>query len=99
MLLRKKKPPTTQRRFTHPWLELAYLCKKIRFWLYARKDKHRADRYFPRLQRVLKEVPPEDMAIIRHEGLALLGEFTGDLSIAVVHRKKEIELIERLFRE
>jgi len=38
--LKQKKPPTTLRRFTHPWTELDYLCKKVRYWLYVRKDKH-----------------------------------------------------------
>ena len=99
MLTIKKKPPATQRRFVHPWMELDYLRKKVRFWLYARKDKGRAVRYAKRLQRVLGQVPQDDLAIIQQEGLALLGELTGDLRGSIVHRKKEIELIERLHRE
>ena len=99
MLLKKKKPPTTQRRFTSPWLELDYLCTKVRFWLYTRKAKHRAERYLKRLENVLAHVPENEVAIIRQEGFALLHELMGNVSASIVHRQREIELIERLHRE
>ena len=81
MLLKKKKPPTTRRRFAHPWIELDYLCKKIRFWLYVRKDRHRAGRFVQRFESVLDQVPDNDMAIIRQEGLALFNELTDRKSV------------------
>ncbi len=92
-------PPSTQRRFATRWGELAYLCKKMRYWLYARKQRARAARYLDRLARVLRELPEDDMAIIRQEGLALLHELKGDLAAAIAHRDREIRLTLRLHRE
>ena len=99
MIAKKQRPPTTQRVFRSPWSELDYLCKKIHYWLYTRKEKPKADRYVGRLKRVLGEAPENDLAIIRHEGLALFNELMGDLSKSILHRKREIELIERLQQE
>ena len=77
-------------------MELVYLCGKLRYWLYTRKQRTRAERYSPRLQRVLRALPKDDLAIIRQEGLALLCELQGDLSGAIAHRQREIRLIERM---
>lgn len=96
MILTKSKPPTTQRKFADPWLELDYLCKKIHFWFYTRGKRPRAERYLDRLEQVLNEVPRNNLAIIRHEGLALLHVLKGELSKAIHSRTREIELIERL---
>jgi hypothetical protein len=46
----------------------------------------------------LKE-PENDMAIIREEGLALFHELKNDLSAAIAHREREIQLTERLHKE
>jgi hypothetical protein len=91
--------PPTQRRFANSWGELAYLCKKIRYWLYTRKQKPKAVYYLARLERVLNELPENDIAIIREEGLALVCELKGDISESILHRKREIKLIERLHKE
>lgn len=100
MIVNEEKPPTTRRRFTSPWIELDYLCKKIHYWLYTRGQKTTADRYVKRLRRVLDELPEKNnLAIARQEGLALLHQLKGDLSKSIVHRTREIELIERLRRE
>src|SRR6266478_3262038 len=96
MILKKSKPPATQRRFASPWAELDYLCKKIHYWLYSRNNRVRAARYEVRLEQVLNDVPKNDVAIIRHEGLALLHELRDELSKAILFRTREIELIERL---
>jgi hypothetical protein len=78
---------------------LDYVCKKIRYWLYSTKQRARADRYLARLQRVLKSLPENDSAIIREEGLALVGELKGDLGAVITHREREIRLMERLHQE
>ncbi len=95
----RTKPPVTQRSFTNPWSELAYLCEKIRYWLYERRQKPRAQRYLLRLERVLRELPQDELAILRHEGQALLYELKNELAEAIAHRKEEIKLMERLQRE
>ena len=38
MLTKKIKTPNTQRSFASPWAELDYLCAKVRYWLYRRKE-------------------------------------------------------------
>jgi|SRR6516225_3268466 hypothetical protein len=86
----------TRRRFANIWNELAYVCKHIHYWWYVRKDKTSAKRYLNRLQRVLDELPENDLAIIREEGLAWLHHLKGEKSLAIKHRKREIRLIERL---
>ncbi|HEV2969658.1 MAG TPA: hypothetical protein VGY55_06685 [Pirellulales bacterium] len=96
MIRKLPKPPATQRRFASSWAELDYLCKKIRYWLYSRKQTASAQRYVDRLERVLRDVPDNDMAIIREEALALLSELKGSVREAIAHRTREIELMKRL---
>ncbi len=93
------KPPPTKRSFSNPWLELEYLCGKVRFWLHTRKQPTRAARYAERLAAVLHKLGEHDQAIMREEGLALLSELTGDLGQAIAHREREIRLIQRLHRD
>jgi hypothetical protein len=92
-------PPPTRRCFATIWGELEYLCKKIHYWLYTRKQRPRALRYLDRLERVLRALPENDLAIIRYDGLALLSELRGQIAESIKHRKREIELMERLHRE
>ena len=98
MMVKKPRPPITRRWFASPWTELDYLCEKIHYWLYVRKNKARAERYCARLERVLKILPSDDdnLAIIRQEGWALLHELKDEASKSILFRTREIELIERL---
>ena len=95
----KTLPPPTQRSFASIWGELDYLCGKIRYWLYTRRQRIKAARYQHRLRRVLDALPENDAAILREEGLALLCEIEGEINKAIAHRKREIQLMERLHRE
>ena len=90
------KPPPTERSFGNPWLELDYLCRKVRFWLYTRKRRAGAARYADRLAAVVHELREYELAIMREQGLALLCELNDDLDKAIAHREREIRLIERL---
>jgi hypothetical protein len=92
-------PPPTHRSFATVWGELEYLCKKIHYWLYTRKQKRGAERYRDRLERILRALPENDIAIFRYEGLALLSELRGEIGNSFAHRRREIELTERLHRE
>jgi hypothetical protein len=91
--------PSTKRKFANGWSELDYLCKKVHYWLYARKRKPKAMYYRDRLERVLNELPKTEMAIIREEGLALLCELKGNIRESISHRMKEIRLMERLHKD
>jgi hypothetical protein len=96
---KSRKPPTTQRTFASVWGELDYLCRKVHYWLYVRRQSARAQRYRRRLERVLRQLPENDMAIVREEGWALLCELKGVRPQAIAHREREIELMERLHQE
>ena len=99
MVQKQAKPPTTRRSFQNAWSELDYLCKKIHFWLYTRKQRARGERYLSRLAQVLRGLPESDDAIIQEEGLALFNELKGELRAAITHRQREIELMERLHKD
>jgi hypothetical protein len=98
MIDREQKPPRAQRRFRSIWGELVYVCKKIHYWLYIRKDKTSAHRFLSRLKRILEQLPENDMAIVRAEGLALFHELQGDRNTAIKYRQREIELIQQLHK-
>lgn len=82
----------------HVWLELEKICRKIQVRLYDMCDRESARRYRARLQRILAILPENDLAILREEGAALLHELRGEIAQAIKHRKKEIQLIERLHK-
>ena len=52
-----------------------------------------------KLEEVLTRLPHNDMAIVRHDALALLCELRGNLAQAIKHRRREIQLMQRLHRE
>jgi hypothetical protein len=99
VIRRKSLAPSSRRNVAGDWGELDYLCKKVHYWLYARKQKSGATRYRDRLARVLRDLPRNNLAILRHDGLALLYELKADLGKAIAHRKREIALMEGLLRE
>jgi hypothetical protein len=99
MIQKHGKPPATQRTFANAWAELDYLCTKTRYWLYARRERAAAMRCCDRLAGVLRKLPSNEVAILREEGLALLGELKRDLADAIFHRGREIKLMERFHRE
>jgi hypothetical protein len=99
MTHKQSAPPRTQRVFVNCWGELEYLCRKMRYWLYTKKQKPRAERYLSRLTKVLRKLPTTDSAIIQEEGLALFHELKGDLTNAIAHREREIQLMELLHHD
>ncbi len=98
MVSRKQLPPKTQRKFGTIWGEVHYVCRRIHHWLYVRNSPSTAKRYLSRLEGLLKKLPENDLAIVREEALALLYELKGQKHDAMRHRKREIELTERLHR-
>jgi hypothetical protein len=99
MIRKNPKPPTTQRSFANHWGELDYVCKKINYWLHIQANRARAEHYLGRLERILHRLPENEMAIIREEGWALACELQGKIGDAIVHRRREIQLMERLHKE
>lgn len=94
MIARQSKAKTMDARL---WAELAQLCGEMHQWLYGkRKMLSVARRHEARLESLLERLPANDMAILREEGFALLSELRQDTPNAIKHRKREIELTERL---
>src|SRR5438552_13354913 len=87
--------PKSQRKFATIWGELEYVCRKIHCWLYEKHDKAAAKRYQNRLKRILENLPKNNLAILRAEGLALMHELNAQNSSAIKYRQREIKLIER----
>ncbi|HVA51560.1 MAG TPA: hypothetical protein VNH11_34785 [Pirellulales bacterium] len=84
-------------RATSPalWRELGEVCQRVHRHLYENGNKTAARRYRRRLEKLTRELPDNDLAILREEALALLHELDDDIPEAVRHREREIELIER----
>lgn len=81
----------------YPWSGLDDLCKKVHAHLYVKRDRSAALRYRARLEQILARLPKNDIAILKAEGNALLSELCEDHALAVKYRKKELQLIMRLY--
>lgn len=95
MIVSKRKSAKHRKSLSHIWGQLAEICRKIHVRWYKNQDKRSARRYQQRLEYILDHLPENDLAIIRYEGAALLAEMKNDLTNAIRHRKKEIQLTER----
>src|SRR5579863_4492633 len=88
--------PKAERRFVSNRHELRYVCDKVRYWLYTRKNETVATRYQDRLQRLLKTIPSRDIAIQVAEARVLLCILKAQMRREIKLRQREIELIVRL---
>jgi hypothetical protein len=96
----RQRPKSVRRRFRTVWQELEYLCARIHTLWYVKENQRRAaNAYLGRLERLLADLPENDMAILRAEGLALLHELKGDSAGAIKYRRREIQLMERLLED
>ena len=80
------------------WGELAELCHEAHDLLYVQGKAEEARARVPRLERILAALPSDDreLAIVYWEALALVAELNGRVDQAVEHRRREIELTQRL---
>ena len=81
------------------WGELAHVCGRIHHHWFRKNDFVSALKYRRRLLRILQNIPDDDLAIIRQEGLAWLYQFDGEIDLAIQHRRREISLMEGLYDE
>jgi tetratricopeptide (TPR) repeat protein len=70
------------------------LYRKLLLWFYEKQDRKKAVPLAERLDRALKA--NRENSIRRQECLSLIAEVRGDLSSAIKHRLREIELIRKL---
>jgi len=95
----KTKPKQRPRR--PPWVagsreQLDHLYHKVLYWLYERARPTQARVYADRLDKALARAPTDRDSIFAAECRSLISEANGDLTEAIVHREKEIQLIRRL---
>lgn len=90
------RPPQAKRSFGTIWGELDYVCKRMHYWLYGRHSLRGARRFLGRLEILVTQLPGDELAILRQEALALLHELKGHRAGAIAHRRRELELTERL---
>ncbi len=87
-----------RQKFHGEWDEIEYLYRKIVFWWYQREDRAKALLYSARLEPLLRKVAAVNKAILGEECWSLFWEVNGDLGKAIKHRKREIRLIQELWR-
>jgi hypothetical protein len=98
MLQPQSQPLKRGKKTGNAWGDLEAICQKVHAALYERRDKTAARRYLVRLKRILTQLPENDLAIVREEGLALLHELRGEAALAIPHRQREIRLMMKLQR-
>ncbi len=83
-----------------PWAKLAALCRRIHQKLYVKRDLASALHEVDLLDRLLDDIPHDDNeAVAKQEAMALSCELRNDIPGAIKHRKREIELIEKLHED
>lgn len=88
----------TQRKFHSAWDEIGYLRIKILDWFYGRGSRRKALPFCDRLEELLEKTPHAHEAVLGEECWSLICEVRGDLSGAIAHREREIELMKKLLR-
>jgi hypothetical protein len=79
---------------------LEHVCARIHdLWYIKQKKALAAKTYLPRLELILGNLPENNMAILRAEGLALFHELKGHTIAAINYRKREIQLMEKLHED
>jgi hypothetical protein len=85
-----------RKKLASVWGELSTICRTVHTQLHVRGNRTGALALLGRLERILRELPRSNVAIILQEGLALYYQLRGEIGLAIEHRKKEIKLTERL---
>jgi len=96
MLQSRYQPAKRRKKAGNAWGQLEAICRKVHAALYERRDKISARRYRRRLEQALAQLPENDIAILREEGIALLHELRSENALAIPHREREIQLMKRL---
>ena len=89
--------PASRRVFKHSWDELAYLCDKATYHLHMVCRRGGATRFVPRMARVLGSIDDPDGAIVTEVARSLICEYDRQWARAILHRRKEVELILRMY--
>ena len=90
--------PRHRKNFLGVGDELNYLNDWIRHCLRAKSAPSPGiDEYLGRFGAILAEIGPDDGSIVLHDHWALYHEARGCTSLAIRHREREIEKIDRLF--
>jgi hypothetical protein len=91
--------PSLRRSFNSIADELNYLNEMISFWWYDRNDAKKSKYYCKRYAILLSRCGKENGSIMLQDHWALLCEVQGNISEAIIHREREIYLINLLHSE
>ena len=80
------------------WQGIHDLYHQLLYWHYDRQNTRKARQLAGRLNRLLSEATANQHTILGEGAWALVLECLGDLSGAIKHRGKEIQLIKRLLQ-
>lgn len=81
------------------WGELQSVCAVLHKLMYEDRDIHAAGMRLPALEALLQSLPHSDDAILLAEALALKHELRGERTLAIQYRRREIELMKRLYED
>ena len=81
------------------WGQLVDLCRIMHKSMYENRDEVEAKRQLPKVEALLEQTPNADEAIITAEAFALCHELRGELERAIWYRRREAELMERLYED
>jgi hypothetical protein len=87
-------PPTNYSQYS--WHQIAYVIKKLQYWLYVRRNLTRARKYGHRLRRLLSEQGCPSYPVCGQIGFSLCAEVEGDLARAAAHRRRAMRKYARL---
>ena len=95
--MNEEKPPS-RRQIAEAklWAELDRVCRRVHESWYKNKNRNSGERFVRQLDRILKKLPENDVAIVRQDALGLFRQLQGDNVGAIKHRQEEIRLIEQL---
>lgn len=81
------------------WARLVDLCQTLHALIYDSVDIAKAKTYLPALESLLSELPDDDESIVGPEAFAILHELREELDMAIEYRKREVQLMERLYED
>ena len=81
------------------WSSLVGLCRRLHELMYESCDLETAKHHLPLLANLIQQLPRDDESIIGAEAFSLYYELKGELVQAVEYRKRELELMKKLFQD
>jgi hypothetical protein len=92
-------PPPTRRKFIHAWDEIEYLYAKAAYWAHHRDMPKKAERFLPRLKRLVSRHDRNHEAILGVECMALISDLDGDLEREIYWSEFLINMLRKALKK